>query len=65
MSAVKEMPLVEVGAEDLPVHCPNPRMELWNEHPRVVIDVMHGEAACPYCGTRYRLKEGAVVKGHH
>ncbi|ALS60722.1 zinc-finger domain-containing protein [Pandoraea pneumonica] len=65
MSEVKQMPIVEVGAEDLPVHCPNPKMEAWSAHPRVFIDVTHGEAACPYCGTRYRLKAGVVLKGHH
>ncbi|VVE43485.1 zinc-finger domain-containing protein [Pandoraea fibrosis] len=65
MSEVKQMPVVEVGAEDLPVHCPNPKMEAWSAHPRVFIDVTHGEAACPYCGTRYRVKAGVVLKGHH
>jgi uncharacterized Zn-finger protein len=39
-------------------------MPRWSSHPRVFIDVTHGEARCPYCGTRYKLKDGEVVKGH-
>ncbi|AKM29640.1 hypothetical protein AB870_05120 [Pandoraea faecigallinarum] len=64
MSEVKQMPVVEIGGEDLPAYCPNPKMPLWSSHPRVYIDVSHGEAACSYCGTRYRLKPGTVIKGH-
>jgi len=64
MSDLKEMPLVELTAKDLPAFCPNPSMPRWSSHPRVFIDVTHGEARCPYCGTRYKLKDGEVVKGH-
>lgn len=50
---------VLVRPEDLPVHCPNPAMPLWSSHPRVYLDVTHGEAAqCPYCSTVYRLATG-------
>ncbi|EJC62201.1 zinc-finger domain-containing protein [Alcaligenes ammonioxydans] len=57
--------LIMVGADDLPVHCPRPGSPLWNMHPRVYIDISKtGEAACPYCGARYRLKEGEKVHGH-
>lgn len=60
-----ELPVVEVAAKDLPVFCPHPSMPLWNHHPRVFLDVTRsGEAMCPYCGTRYRLKAGEVIKGH-
>ena len=48
------------------VFCPNPKagMQLWNNHPRVYLDMAHtGAAKCPYCGTEYRLKAGEVV-GH-
>ena len=39
------------------VFCPNPKMPLWSNHPRVYIDVVTtGEGKCPYCGTVYRLK---------
>ena len=64
MSEIKEMPLVELSAKDLPAYCPNPSMPRWSAHPRVFIDVTHGEARCPYCGTRYKLRDGEVVKGH-
>ncbi len=58
--------VVELDGKDLPAFCPNPQMPLWNHHPRVFIDVAHdGGGKCPYCGTVYRLKPGAVVKGHH
>jgi uncharacterized Zn-finger protein len=65
MSENTPMPLVEVSATDLPVYCPNPQMARWSSHPRVFIDVTHGEARCPYCGTRYKLRDGEVLKGHH
>jgi uncharacterized Zn-finger protein len=65
MSAVKEGEVIAVAANELPVYCPNPKMARWSSHPRVFIDVTHGEARCPYCGTRYKLREGEVIKGHH
>ena len=56
---------IEVGPQDLPLHCPTPAMMLWNAHPRVFLDIERtGEALCPYCGTRYTLKEGAARHGH-
>jgi uncharacterized Zn-finger protein len=56
--------LVELTAKDLPLHCPMPGAPLWSRHPRVFLDVVkHGEALCPYCGTKYRYK-GAAPKGH-
>lgn len=55
---------VEVGAKDLPLHCPLPGAPLWARHPRVFLDVAHeGEARCPYCGTLYVYK-GPAVQGH-
>ena len=57
---------VELGAEDLPAFCPNPKMTLWNQHPKVYIDLSHGgEGKCPYCGTVYRLKAGEKISAHH
>ncbi|MDY0330417.1 MAG: zinc-finger domain-containing protein [Thiomonas sp.] len=66
MSAIPkpDMPVVELKAKDLPAYCPNPNMPIWSSHPRVYLDVTHGEVACPYCGTRYRLAKGEVVHGH-
>ncbi|AMO97234.1 zinc-finger domain protein [Collimonas fungivorans] len=57
---------VELDGKDLPAHCPNPAMPLWSSHPRVFLefDKSSGNAKCPYCGTQYRLKPGAVVKAH-
>ena len=40
-------------------------MQLWNTHPRVFLDLSHGEAKCPYCGTVYRLKAGETVRANH
>lgn len=56
---------VEVTVDDLPLHCPTPSMELWDTHPRVFLPIEDtGEALCPYCGTLYTLKGGAIA-GHH
>lgn len=60
-----EAPVVELRADELPAFCPNPQMPVWCHHPRVFLDLSHErEAMCPYCGTRYRLQAGAVVKRH-
>ena len=61
---------VEVAAADLQgpgvVFCPNPKMALWSNHPRVFIDVASsGQGKCPYCGTVYRLAAGARPVGSH
>jgi uncharacterized Zn-finger protein len=56
---------IEVTATDLPLHCPMPSMLLWNAHPRVYLPIQKtGEALCPYCGTRYVLKGGAIADAH-
>jgi uncharacterized Zn-finger protein len=62
--------LVEITTKDLEgpgvVFCPNPRMTLWNAHPRVFIDVAaSGEGKCPYCGTVYRLIDSPGEKKAH
>ncbi len=50
--------IVEVTQVDLPLSCPLPQDEVWNMHPRVYLPVEQGgEAACPYCGTRYVLRD--------
>ena len=59
------LPVVEVSEGDLPLYCPNPAMPLWSSHPRVFLEAgANGEAMCPYCGTRYRLK-GSLRQGAH
>ena len=60
---------VELSAAELQgpgvIFCPNPRMPLWNNHPRVFIDVATaGIGKCPYCGTEYRLTPGEKVHAH-
>jgi uncharacterized Zn-finger protein len=63
--AASSQPIVEVTERDLPLHCPNPAMPLWSSHPRVFLELgAGGEAMCPYCGTRYRLKGGARKPSH-
>jgi uncharacterized Zn-finger protein len=68
MSASTSTAVVEVTAKDVQgpgvVACPNPKMPLWSNHPRVFIDVSHGEGRCPYCGTGYALKAGEKLAGH-
>jgi uncharacterized Zn-finger protein len=49
------------------IMCPSPlaKMETWNTHPNVFLDVgKSGEAKCPYCGTVYKLKDGEHFHGH-
>ena len=62
--------VVELTAKDLQgpgvTPCPNPKMALWSNHPRVYIDVATtGEGACPYCGTAYRLAAGEKLAHAH
>ena len=61
--------VVELAAADLVgpgvTFCPNPRMALWSNHPKVFIDVAHsGEGKCPYCGKVYRLQAGEKLHSH-
>ena len=62
---------IELLAKDLNaqggVFCPSPQadMKIWNNHPKVYLDVAHsGAAKCPYCGTVYKLKDGEHFGGH-
>lgn len=61
----EEIRYTEVTAKDLPLHCPTKEVALWASHPRVFLDITEtGTAACPYCGTVYKLKAGEHVKSH-
>jgi uncharacterized Zn-finger protein len=52
---------IEVTAKDLPLHCPTNEVALWALHPRVFLDVADtGHASCPYCGTKYKLKQATT-----
>jgi uncharacterized Zn-finger protein len=67
MPNVKELDIkfTEVSAKDLPLHCPTDEIALWSSHPRVFLDLSKtGYAACPYCGTTYKLKSGEGVRHH-
>ena len=69
MSDTANRSLVELAAKDLQgpgvTYCPNPKMPLWANHPRVFIDVAQtGGGKCPYCGTVYKLKAGEKVHSH-
>ncbi|MEP7282506.1 MAG: zinc-finger domain-containing protein, partial [Rubrivivax sp.] len=62
--------VVELRAAELlgggVICCPNPKMTLWNQHPRVFIDIAAtGEGRCPYCGTVYRLRAGETLAHGH
>ena len=69
MSTSTARSVVEVTAKDVQgpgvVACPNPKMTLWSTHPKVFIDLSHGEGKCPYCGTVYRLKAGEKPGSGH
>jgi len=55
----------EVSTKDLPLHCPTDQVALWSSHPRIFLDLAKtGNATCPYCGTKYKLKFGEVVSHH-
>ena len=59
---------IEVSARDLQgpgvMFCPNPKMALWSNHPKVfIVVVTAGVGKWPYCGTVYRLKAGEKVHG--
>ncbi len=48
----------QVGQQDLPLHCPLPRLSLWDSHPRVYLPIeADGYAKCPYCGTEFVLRK--------
>ena len=70
VNAPESSSAVAVGDADLhggrAVFCPNPKMPLWSNHPRVFIDVVStGEGKCPYCGTLYRLSADSKSRGGH
>ena len=61
----QELPVITLEAKDLPAYCPSRSMPIWNHHPKVFLDVATtGAAKCPYCGTGYQLKGGALAHGH-
>ena len=60
-----DKPHTEIVDSDLPLHCPLPATPLWNQHPRVFLDIQKtGHVSCPYCGTHYVLAENTKSKQH-
>lgn len=52
--------IIEITEKDLPLCCPMPNMLSWNYHPRVFLEIEKEpsrEIICPYCSTKYILKE--------
>lgn len=48
----------EITLQDLPLSCPQRDEMIWNAHPRVYLPLEEpGEVICPYCGTKYILKD--------
>ena len=39
MSRTETGTAVELAAGDLPAYCPHPKMTLWNQHPRVFLEI--------------------------
>ena len=47
----------EIGHSELPLFCPRDDTTLWSQHPRVYLPIeKDGDILCPYCGTRFILK---------
>ncbi len=53
----------EITEAELPLHCPQASMSLWNSHPRVFLPIAtHGKVRCPYCGTEYLLVRHSMMQ---
>ena len=47
-----------IRPRDLPFSCPPADVALWSAHPKVFLPIEKtGTEVCPYCGTRYLLKD--------
>ena len=50
----------EIAHSELPLFCPREDTTLWSQHPRVYLPIEKGgDALCPYCGTRFILKDSS------
>jgi len=51
-----EKTIIKVTSTDT-VCCPPKEQTLWNQHPRVYLDLgKSGEVDCPYCGNHFKLQ---------
>ena len=49
---------IQIKLNQLPLHCPLPEINLWNQHPKVYLPIdTFKKVKCPYCGTEYVLNE--------
>ncbi|MGB1799227.1 MAG: zinc-finger domain-containing protein [Gammaproteobacteria bacterium] len=47
----------KITKDQLPLHCPLPKMSLWNQHPKVYIPIEEtGKGKCPYCSSEFILE---------
>jgi len=50
--------VIKIKPNQLPLHCPLPEINLWNQHPKVYLPIDASEKMkCPYCGTEYVLTD--------
>lgn len=53
----------EITYNDLPLSCPPRDERVWDAHPRVYLPIEEtGVYTCPYCGTKYTLKDFSEEK---
>ena len=59
MKTVKDIPIIKVSTNDLPLTCPNKGSDPAMMHPRVAIALnsQHKKATCPYCSAHYQLAD--------
>jgi len=49
---------IQIKLNQLPLHCPLPEKNLWNQHPKVYLPIdAFKKVKCPYCGTVYILTD--------
>ena len=49
---------IKIKPDQLPLHCPLPEINLWNQHPKVYLPIdASKKMKCPYCGTEYVLTD--------
>jgi uncharacterized Zn-finger protein len=49
--------LMRVDKNNTPHSCPPKGATIWNMHPKVFLEFVSGKASCPYCGSKFELKQ--------